>query len=90
MKSYLKIKIFNGKGGFSNILVIKDMESQVQKEYLSDGYSLSQEVKNIVLNEGIKEFVIPSITLHENQIEKVLYDLFIDYKQLKNKKNKGE
>lgn len=91
MKSYLKINIYNGKGGFSNILIIKDMETREQEAFFNNnGYSLSQESKNAILNDGVNPFNILEFNLSLNQAKKVLHNLFIDYKKIKKEQNKGE
>ncbi|MGL5646839.1 MAG: hypothetical protein ACRDDY_03225, partial [Clostridium sp.] len=48
MKNYLKVQMFDGKGGYENVLVEKDFKTGLTKAWFNYGYGLCEGTADII------------------------------------------
>ncbi|MGL4789869.1 MAG: hypothetical protein ACRCW1_00550 [Anaerotignaceae bacterium] len=83
MKNYIKINMFDGKGGFENVLVEKDFITGLTKAWLNYGYQLDRQAKENMEHNGVgKTAEVMTLTVKKTEGKKILKDLFIEYKHL--------
>lgn len=82
MRNYLKVQMFDGKGGYENVVVEKDFNTGLTRAWRNYGYGLCEGVADILgENLGTRASVM-TLTVKKSEGKRILKDLFVEYKNL--------